>query len=328
MYPVTTALSSTIISSNKGSDVRRVLHPLFDTTEVLEGCSRTPLQRRLYLQRIRYPELSCGTISWYVFYPFRLKIDYIAAVFGTRHYTITSAQGFKVVVNGLTSSIPKSHIHTSTPITSISGSPSKYTLHSTDSTIGPFKHVIFAAPAHISSKLLTTLRSHDPEISANLNIFKYVPSLVVTHTDPTFIPSSPSFHRDLHFQRPSTPISSLQKLTNYTHATHILHHRSPHLQSLQVYQTTNPNRYPQKGSILSQTWFERYLPSLESLKTRKETFGRNGWAQGTDNMWFVGSYLGEGIPLLEGCVESAEMVVEMLLEREDGKARWTSSWCA
>jgi len=45
-------------------------------------------------------------------------------------------------------------------------------------------------------------------------------------------------------------------------------------------------------------------------------------------MWFVGSYLGEGIPLLEGCVESAEMVVEMLLEREDGKARWTSSWCA
>ena len=44
-------------------------------------------------------------------------------------------------------------------------------------------------------------------------------------------------------------------------------------------------------------------------------------------MWFVGSHIGEGIPLLEGCVESAEMVVEMLLEREEGKARRTSSWC-
>jgi len=38
-------------------------------------------------------------------------------------------------------------------------------------------------------------------------------------------------------------------------------------------------------------------------------------------MWFVGSYIGDGIPLLEGCVESAEMVVAMLLDREDGKAR-------
>jgi hypothetical protein len=60
---------------------------------------------------------------------------------------------------------------------------------------------------------------------------------------------------------------------------------------------------------------------------RKEMFGRNGWAQGTDKMWFVGSHIGEGIPLLEGCVESAQMVVEMLLEREEGKARWTSNWC-
>ena len=73
--------------------------------------------------------------------------------------------------------------------------------------------------------------------------------------------------------------------------------------------------------ILSETWFERYLPSLESLKTRKELFGWHGWAQGTDKIWFVGSHIGEGIPLLEGCIESAEMVVEMLLEREDGKAR-------
>lgn len=88
-----------------------------------------------------------------------------------------------------------------------------------------------------------------------------------------------------------------------------------------MYQTTNPSRYPQKGSILSQTWFERYIPSLESLKTRREVFGRNGWAQGIDKMWFVGSYIGDGIPLLEGCVESAEMVVAMLLDREDGKAR-------
>ena len=45
-------------------------------------------------------------------------------------------------------------------------------------------------------------------------------------------------------------------------------------------------------------------------------FCREGLGQGNDNIWFVGSWLGEGIPLLEGCVESAETVVEMILSLE------------
>jgi len=36
-------------------------------------------------------------------------------------------------------------------------------------------------------------------------------------------------------------------------------------------------------------------------------------AQGREGIWFVGSWLGEGIPLLEGCVESAEGVVERMM---------------
>ena len=214
----------------------------------------------------------------------------------------------------MTTSIPKHHVHVSTTITRISGGPHNYTLHSSTSTFGPFNHIILATPAPISATLLPDGES---QLRDALKTFKYVPTLVVTHTDPSFIPSSPSLHRDLHFQRPSKPISALQNLEGTTQATHILHYRSPYLQSVKLYQTTNPHRFPRKETILSQTWFERFLPTLESLRVRREVFCREGLGQGNDNIWFVGSWLGEGIPLLEGCVESAERVVDMILSLEE-----------
>jgi hypothetical protein len=88
---------------------------------------------------------------------------------------------------------------------------------------------------------------------------------------------------------------------------------------MELYQTTNPHRNPTKGTILAETWFERYLPTLQSLRTRREVFSRDGWGQGLNNIWFVGSWVGEGIPLLEGCVESAEAVVDAVLHQEKRK---------
>jgi Flavin containing amine oxidoreductase len=239
------------------------------------------------------------------------NVDYVAAVFGTRHYTIASPRGFKVVVAALLAPIPAGNVHTSTTISRISGTRFDYTLHCGTTTFGPFKHIILATPPPISSNILSSLATIPKSLHTALSKFKYIPTLVITHTDPSFIPSSASLHRDLHFQRPITPVASLSKLANYTQATHILHYRSPHLTSTKLYQTTNPHRLPTKGTILGQTWFERYLPSLESLKVRKEVF--EGERQGAENIWFVGSWVAEGVPLLEGCVVSAERVVEKLL---------------
>ena len=47
---------------------------------------------------------------------------------------------------------------------------------------------------------------------------------------------------------------------------------------------------------------------------RREVF--DGWAQGLQNVWFVGSWVADGVPLLEGCVVSAEKVVDKLLACE------------
>jgi predicted NAD/FAD-binding protein len=238
-------------------------------------------------------------------------VDYVAAVFGTRHYAIASPRGFKAVVAKLLAPIATGNVHTSTSISRISGTRFDYTLHSGTTSFGPFNHIILATPAPVSSNILSSMPTISKSMHTALSKFKYIPTLVITHTDPSFIPSDPSLHRDLHFQRPTTPVPSLCKLTNYTQATHILHYRSPHLTSTKLYQTTNPHRFPKKGTVLGQTWFERYLPSLESLKVRKEIF--EGPAQGAENVWFVGSWVAEGVPLLEGCVVSAEKVVEKIL---------------
>jgi hypothetical protein len=69
--------------------------------------------------------------------------------------------------------------------------------------------------------------------------------------------------------------------------------------------------------VLSQTWFMRYLPSLESLRVRRGWFGRGGEGQ-RRGVWFVGSWVGEGVPLLEGCVVSAGDVVQEIVDLELG----------
>ena len=239
-------------------------------------------------------------------------LDYIAAVFGTRHYTIASPHGFRTVVHALTSSIPRDRIHLSMPLSSISGSCPIYSLHSDNTTFGPFSQVILATPAPISASILPHTRDFLP-IRKALKTFRYVPVLVVTHTDPSFIPRAPSLQRDLHFQRriQSPEVKSCKGMVE---STHILHYHSPYLRSSQVFQTTNPLRSPQKEMILSQTWFERYLPSLESVRMTREIFSELG--QGREGIWFVGSWLAEGIPLLEGCVESAEDVVERMISQK------------
>ncbi|CAO3600110.1 unnamed protein product [Absidia cylindrospora] len=89
-------------------------------------------------------------------------------------------------------------------------------------------------------------------------------------------------------------------------------------------QTTNPCISPDPKHILSASWFERATVTLASKRaieadlfppTNKNKNNKStndvtlGACQGTNGIWFVGSYCWRGIPLLEGCVASAEKVV-------------------
>jgi len=111
-------------------------------------------------------------------------------------------------------------------------------------------------------------------------------------------------------------------------ATHIISRTHPHLgPNVVLLQTTNPTVEVEEGKVVSRSWFER-VKVTKGSKVALEGFllpagegggrGRRGRYQGIEGVWFCGSWCAEGIPLLEGCVRSAERVVEALLEEVKG----------
>ncbi|BGP15699.1 hypothetical protein JCM10213_006131 [Rhodosporidiobolus nylandii] len=135
------------------------------------------------------------------------------------------------------------------------------------------------------------------------------------------------------------------------------HSNSSSHNSLPILQTTNPLVPPSPSSVLSSTWFTRavvnpvsqgfvplFAPSaggtLQGLSLgcvgqvghvgQVEQVGQGGRSEGGERkdgragVWFTGSYAAPGVPLLEGCVESAEGVVAGIIAREvrgRGRAR-------
>ncbi|GAA5834724.1 hypothetical protein JCM11251_003643 [Rhodosporidiobolus azoricus] len=109
-----------------------------------------------------------------------------------------------------------------------------------------------------------------------------------------------------------------------------------------ILQTTNPLLPIPPHLTYSKTWFARAVvnpqsqasvalfsppsSSLESVSELESSSlqglplghtgeGKAGGGRGRGGIWFTGSYLAPGIPLLEGCVESAEGVVDALRGR-------------
>ena len=141
------------------------------------------------------------------------------------------------------------------------------------------------------------------------------------------------------------PRSSIQ-------STHIIGRTHPILtkslpESIVLLQTTNPMVQIDPSLILSSTWYERaklalaskqvlsrfILPEPRSTRQpivavsqeKKDERERRveGDLQGTRSIFFVGSWCAEGVPLLEGCCTSAEMVVSAIADAEGLWAKMT-----
>ncbi|GAA6014007.1 hypothetical protein JCM10207_000204 [Rhodosporidiobolus poonsookiae] len=101
-----------------------------------------------------------------------------------------------------------------------------------------------------------------------------------------------------------------------------------------VLQTTNPLSPVPPQCVLSTSWFTRAVVNARS-QGKVPLFaagGAEGGVQGlplglagekAGGVWFAGSYAAPGIPLLEGCVSSAEVVVEGIRMREAERERGT-----
>lgn len=218
-----------------------------------------------------------------------------------------------------------------------------------------FEHLVFATQADQAARLLATLEpAKDSPSSASaddgalaealdaLRAFAYVRTLVVTHTDERVLPPDARDRRDLNLavSAPSPPVpecrdghsdewdeSAGHLPATSVQTTHVLvSPRGGGSAPLLLLQTTNPLAPISPAHVLASTWFSRAFVTRASQAAVGALAALQGGGRregGLRGVWFAGSYLASGIPLLEGCVTSAETVARGVIEREGGKVqRW------
>ncbi|KZT50410.1 FAD/NAD(P)-binding domain-containing protein [Calocera cornea HHB12733] len=283
-------------------------------------------------------------------YPAEEILEYIYLTIGTHHYTVPG--GSAQVISRITKDLPEAQIHLSCSVASLSRSwkTGLTDLVTSTGTHEGFAHVVLATQAHFAAHLLDGLLFSDSpegEVRALQQCARLVPQAraeVVTHTWPGLLPIDAADERDLNLVTFSTPHAGTAEERTAAAgarkqpimATHVVPLPAcTHPSQPPVYQTTNalpvPGLHIPEQHVLARTVFARAyvdLPSKAAIERQLLDVRRTRWrgrevraagrAQGrggAQGVWLVGSWVGGGIPLLEGCVQSAELVVDGIVQR-------------
>ncbi|KAK9351700.1 hypothetical protein V1523DRAFT_416042 [Lipomyces doorenjongii] len=225
-------------------------------------------------------------------------IDYKRKSFGKPHYVLS--HNSRSAVAALTAPLPKENIHLGVAVKAMLSEGTSWTIRTVEDDYHHFSHVILAtAPSRIAEL-------HRPL----LPVFRHVKAnsvRVVVHTDDrvlNFLESNDI--RDLNLLKTSTG----------TEATHVLFPG--------IYQTTSPAPINgdcgedyggriAKDKVVSESVFERVLRT-NGLVNAVDKMRRR---QGRHNVWVAGSWMWDGLVLLEGCVASAEAVCEGIRQKSE-----------
>ncbi|KAJ3073210.1 hypothetical protein HDU98_001968 [Podochytrium sp. JEL0797] len=213
-----------------------------------------------------------------------------------------------------------------------------------------FDHVIFATTANNGRRILeesrTDFQQKDKQwleraISV-LGRFVYAKTVVVCHTDKSLMPATPqSSWKCLNFVLPPTipnhmarnnkkidgceavgtnPLDLSEQIgfnaSDSAQCTHFIQRTKTLLPKTipALFSTTNPIVAIDPALILGTAWYERAIVTMDSMRAVGDLRKTQGGCDG--HVWFVGSYGGEGVPLLEGCMETAVDVVAWLCRKE------------
>jgi predicted NAD/FAD-binding protein len=249
--------------------------------------------------------------------------------------------GVQQVVQNI--SAPLKNVHLDTQIISIQPNKNtayKFEITDEHNTTYDIDHIIFATQGNQAISMLQAYKNSLTEESFDnyksleivqeqmnmLQKFHYDTALVINHTDTRLLPSNASNWKALNLAMVDESVdpgdSDLivpypHDTTMTTHIINLTHNVLDHKVSNLYMQTTNPCLSVDPKKVLSVAWFERATVTLESKKALQECLFIQskdketilGSCQGKNGIWFVGSYCWKGIPLLEGCVASAEHVV-------------------
>jgi predicted NAD/FAD-binding protein len=163
-----------------------------------------------------------------------------------------------------------------------------------------FDHVVIATQANQAAAMLAD--AYRQEKSA-LERFAYEASAVIVHTDARLAP------RDRAHWAPVNLITSAAH--DKPMATIWMNRVQPELANASpVFQTWNPIVEPRAETIKAHARFERPLVNASSLEGARLVRALQG--QHGRRLWFCGSYMGPGIPLLEAASRTALDVVNAI----------------
>lgn len=156
-----------------------------------------------------------------------------------------------------------------------------------------FDHVVVATQANQATAMLDPAYRREREA---LQRFAYEPSEVVVHTDPRLAP------RDRRYWAPVNIITT--DAHDKPMATIWMNKVQPELRAKSpVFQTWNPIIDALPETVRAHARFERPVVNAASLEGARTV--RLLHAQHGRRLWFCGSYLGPGIPLLEAAARTA-----------------------
>ncbi len=169
---------------------------------------------------------------------------------------------------------------------------------------GHFDHVVVATQANQAAGMLDAAYRREKEA---LERFAYESSEVVVHTDERLAP------RDRRHWAPVNIITAPGH--DKPMATIWMNRVQPGLAKLSpVFQTWNPILAARPETIKAQARFERPLVNAASLEGASNV--RMLHTQHGRRLWFCGSYLGPGIPLLEAAARTALDVAMAINDNE------------
>jgi len=163
-----------------------------------------------------------------------------------------------------------------------------------------FDHVVVATQPQHAGPMIT---ADQPELAAHFNQIKFETSEMVVHRDSSIYPrpwqdiSPVCYSVDQAQQRPMATVCLNKSMTTVKDC-------------LPVFQTWHPTTKINSEAILASVTFERPVMSFDALEHIQSI--HDSMQQADNRIWFCGSYLGGGIPLLEAGVRSSLRVANKL----------------
>lgn len=264
-----------------------------------EFLSEWPYTNTIFIDQVLMPMLSTICTCDYDSikqYPANIIIDYLAcgvAEEGVWKATHGVADIIRKITNGY-------DIKTHCQIEKITQDKTIAELSLNDGEHYQFDHIVIATqPQHAGPMI----EQQQKDLADHLTDIPFAISQMVVHRDHTIYPQP--------WQELSPVCYSVDKDQQRPMATVCLNKSMPTVKNcLPVFQTWHPTTHIKSSSILANITFERpiinhsVLQHIEAIKS--------SMLKTNNRIWFCGSYLGGGVPLLEGGVRSALTVANTL----------------